>query len=1049
MKKLYLLGGIILTGAFAVTLSGLGLKSDPATSYQPRNVNSEMNTWGGASGYYKAIMANPETGEIKPAYLSDVKKSIKQSHKKTEDGLGLKFTSIGPDNVAGRTRAMLVDRDNNQLIYAGGVSGGLYVSKDGAGSWKLHDDFANNTGQSAIISCMLQAGNGDLYVGTGSSFDGTGQGGIAWPGKGVWVSRDGGETFSILESTRPDVAVGLGARWHAVNRLAEDKTTGRLYAATQAGLQISDDQGTSWLPAFSTGPTLVPVDDVVLTASAVVAVIDGRVYRSESGDPGTFKDVTANGFVNIPAGGEGFGRIVLAVAPSDRNIIYAAVAERVDEGFRIASQLNGVYKSTNSGFQWTRIQERIPKDDYFTPLYPQGIYNLALGVFPDNPDRVWLGGVELWEIFGGVKRVAFESYSDFSDKYIHADKHYFEFDPNYSQNRTLYVCSDGGISKSTDGGNTFRVVNKGYVTGQYYSVAFSAGEDSYVIGGMQDNGTYLITGKNENDPKVASLVMGNDGLDCEVSQIAPYYFVTSQYSLMVRIETSGIDNGNLPRKELSYPYTDDDMRPSGTGHFFTMVKLWESADDPNSKDVILFENMANQVLVENGDGVAREFSKELTSVQESGRIIPGTVKIMAGTKEVLSETNGTFEGSGTGTVEYLADNSIRVYFKLNSAPAFGLPVRAEFEVAYESNDVLNLRSATAGIPFTHTLSSDLEVGDEIEVRDPVQSLIALSVGDTNDNALQGVAIARGPLKLVEGYLDWGEWTNTGEVTCAEFTPDGNHLFVGTINGSIYRFSNLNEFYGKDDEDKVEQLLLFTQSGQAVTGISIDHKNPNNVIATFGNYGKDDHVFLSDHALSTPADFNSIQNELPPFPVYDAEFDINDPNIVVLGTEYGVWATENVHEAAVVWTDENLLSNGLTYVPVYDVRQQKLGPKEAKNHYQYFIATHGRGLWKSTSLVELSNDDVADDSRADHMQLGVYPNPARDRVSIDVSLKSNTEVNLSVIDLNGRVVLMSNEGRMTAGQQTIQFDVSSLRAGTYLVMLEQGGERSVSKLSVIK
>ena len=72
---------------------------------------------------------------------------------------------MGPDNVGGRTRAILIDKDNSNLIYAGGVSGGLWKSNNAGLTWNIIPGTDQLEFSGVVSTC--QTSNGDIYFGTG------------------------------------------------------------------------------------------------------------------------------------------------------------------------------------------------------------------------------------------------------------------------------------------------------------------------------------------------------------------------------------------------------------------------------------------------------------------------------------------------------------------------------------------------------------------------------------------------------------------------------------------------------------------------------------------------------------------------------------------------------------------------------------------------------------------------------------------------------------------------------------------------------------------
>ncbi|RMG94898.1 MAG: exo-alpha-sialidase, partial [Chloroflexi bacterium] len=242
-----------------------------------------------AMEYLHQIRANSQTGELD---LADVYRArqqmmeqrIRQQSMKSSAALQLEWEELGPDNVGGRTRAILVDRNNPSRVYAGGVSGGLFCSDNGGLSWKLHPDNVNfgHLG----ISCMAQASNGDIYFGTGEYFAyGDGHtNSMAFIGEGIYKSTDGGQTFQHLPSTTPSVSNSRSAEWAFVNELAiHPMDDNYVYAATNRGLRISNDAGATWnvIPNLDVG-TNNNCSEVVVGGNGVIyASINNQYYRSE------------------------------------------------------------------------------------------------------------------------------------------------------------------------------------------------------------------------------------------------------------------------------------------------------------------------------------------------------------------------------------------------------------------------------------------------------------------------------------------------------------------------------------------------------------------------------------------------------------------------------------------------------------------------------------------------------------------------------------------------------------------------------------------------
>ena len=140
----------------------------------------------------------------------------------------LTWDALGPDNQGGRTRAILIDKDDRNLMFTGSVAGGMYRSTNRGNSWEYMDNYP---GFSAISS-IVQSADGTIYVGTGEGFASyQSPTGVSFtpaaPGNGVWKSSDRGQTWEFLSSTAYYSPGASGVEnvtnpggWAIVNRLA-------------------------------------------------------------------------------------------------------------------------------------------------------------------------------------------------------------------------------------------------------------------------------------------------------------------------------------------------------------------------------------------------------------------------------------------------------------------------------------------------------------------------------------------------------------------------------------------------------------------------------------------------------------------------------------------------------------------------------------------------------------------------------------------------------------------------------------------------------------
>ncbi|MFN4111672.1 MAG: WD40/YVTN/BNR-like repeat-containing protein, partial [Ignavibacteria bacterium] len=107
----------------------------------------------------------------------------------------LNWTKLGPTNMAGRVRSIVIDYTNPSILYTGSVSGGVWKSTNEGQSWfPLKDNMENL----AIASLVMDPSNNNIiYAGTGEGFYNL----DAIRGNGIFKTTDAGQTWTQLSST--------------------------------------------------------------------------------------------------------------------------------------------------------------------------------------------------------------------------------------------------------------------------------------------------------------------------------------------------------------------------------------------------------------------------------------------------------------------------------------------------------------------------------------------------------------------------------------------------------------------------------------------------------------------------------------------------------------------------------------------------------------------------------------------------------------------------------------------------------------------------------
>lgn len=959
----------VLTGITLLTLSATGTFNNQA-SQVPNAVN---DGYAAAVEYLASLKNNQVTGTIDP---DDVIAAEQMSLKSSGLGVGIEWEAGGPDNFAGRTRALIFDkRDQNfNTLYAASVSGGLWKSTTGGIFWEP----VQGTENIMNITCMIQAANGKIYVGTGETF--SVHRFAAFPGfmgNGIYVSDDG-VNFSSLPSTVP-VLNDTTSTWAYVSRIAVHPTNEQvIFAATNTGLKYSADGGNTWVNAkTSAGAELTgPSTDVKIGPDGVTAAsVNNMVYISATGLFDQFENVSTGTTTTLPFAS--IARAELAIAPQNPNVIYAVVVRGVPS----YGQLENIYKSSDKGGSWRVVG---PGGSTFFNVFGAdnvGDYANTLIVHPNNPDIIYLGGKNLWK-GTKIQEDGFFEWKNMTGSALwfnNSNHHSYAFKPN--DPGTLYIGTDRGIYRSVNNLVSFQNMNRNYMTEQCYSVAFNTGKR--ILAGTQSNGVIFISESGNTDKQAVRI---DENFALNGGQVA--MSVINQRAL---IWSTAVPTASVA---AAVPiYRSDDLGATVSLHAFHPVSTtirnfqpamlhWESLNYPQSRDSVTY------------------FTEE--------------------------------------------------------------PLSAGTEVW--------VRSANSRYPFRYTLPTALASGDSLRVKDIIASRLFYGLRTTN--TAYGVFMTKAAVQFTSAATWFRILNPVSTPQSFAISKDGNYFWVGTNNGRLYRLGNLHNAYNTatasititsgnvqvpNPDYVIDTMTInFPQiHGRVITGIAVDPQDANHVIITLGNYGNDVYVYRSTNALSANPTFTSVQGNLPKMPVYSALIEMNDPNIVILGTERGIWTTTNINSPN--WTKE---SGSMGDVAVFQIKQQLMNAPSitvpvdetnfetfpgVDNYGKIYAATFGRGVFKTTRFVGIN--ELPNNINPGQARLHVYPNPATETIFINHISERNAPVEVSILDLSGRVIKQQGFGIVKSGNHTLQMDIIGLKKGIYMIQLNEGGQVKSNKLVV--
>ncbi|HSU27460.1 MAG TPA: T9SS type A sorting domain-containing protein [Chitinophagaceae bacterium] len=441
--------------------------------------------------------------------------------------LALSWTERGPDNVGGRTRALMIDKRDasGNTVLAGSVGGGIFISKNftsGSATWSPVNDQLQNL---AITNLIQDPVNMNIMYAT------TGEGWFNADfilGQGIFKSTDGGTTWTQLPSTVDmqfiqDICIDTNGNLYVVLRNQGTNITSR-------GVQRSTDGGVSWtqvvgapLPGFDVGRS----SDLEVASNGDIYACQGifntgLVWKSSFAANGV-NTGALNTWVNItPTRTTICHRLKIAIAPSNPQRLYLLMQDSA------TSQVSAIYRSSNGGNTWDSLAAPGALNN---GANSQCWYNLASAVDPNNADVLVVGGLNL-----AKSTNAGDSWTTITTSgTVHVDHHIVL----YNGSSKLLNGNDGGIyySDNIDQPNPlFTMKNTGYNVTQYYGCDVHPTNVNYFLAGAQDNGTQEFTTAGINSTVNAT---GGDGGFCHIDQTNGLLQITSNTNNRYNFSTNG------------------------------------------------------------------------------------------------------------------------------------------------------------------------------------------------------------------------------------------------------------------------------------------------------------------------------------------------------------------------------------------------------------------------------------------------------------------------------------------------------------------------------
>lgn len=469
----------------------------------------------------------------------------------------VKFRNIGPTVMSGRVDDLDVNPDDPTEFYVAYATGGLWHTTNNGLSFTSIFDSEDVIG---IGDIAVDWKNRTIWVGTGEVNSSR----SSYAGLGMYKSNNNGKTWQYL---------GLPESHHIgkVQLHPTDTNTawvavlGHLYSSNkERGVYKTTDGGATWRQTLSidenTGVVdmdINPVNPNELYAAAWYRTRSAWNFEEGGKTSGIYKSTDGgNTWQLITKGGSGFatgdglGRIGIAVYPKNPQIVYAVLdnqkakpdTARKDSAVYALAELKGlskeefaglderkldtllkrsritkytarslkemvasnkfrptvlfeylnvstgfeanpigaeVYRSDNGGQTWRKTNEKeIPI--FFT----YGYYFSKIYVSPYNENKVYVLGFSSQLSTDGGK-----TWKNMDKPNVHADHHALWVNPKRDSH--LINGNDGGVNITYDNGENWFKANTPPV-GQFYAITVDNARPYNVYGGLQDNGVWYL-----------------------------------------------------------------------------------------------------------------------------------------------------------------------------------------------------------------------------------------------------------------------------------------------------------------------------------------------------------------------------------------------------------------------------------------------------------------------------------------------------------------------------------------------------------------------------
>ncbi|PQJ82572.1 T9SS type A sorting domain-containing protein [Polaribacter glomeratus] len=983
------------------------------------------------------LTMNPELGRPTPIKVAELQKelSLTQNYFSRSPGsaIGNDWVERGPNNVGGRTRAVMFDPNDasDNTVFAGGVSGGLWKNTniaDANSVWQRVGIPENLT----VSTITFDPNNKQVfYVGTGESYVGHTDGSAN--GDGIWKSTDGGATWSNIFGGNTGVSFFVSSSNMTVTSPSTIAGNYQSFPTTNFGPVITSKISAGFILASDTSgnPTegctsfggnatgkiaLVRRGDcsfVIKVKNAqnagAVAVI---VMNNVSGEP-------------IPMGGEDATITIPAVMISKENgdLMEAALASGAVSGS--LNPASGTFTATVvPGIQ--HINDiKIRNNGGVSEIYVAA----ADALYGSSNATTTIGGLS----YGLYKSVnGGNSWSEINLPLTANGNKHCPNDIEIGANGKIWLAttrsklfSDGGgeIFSSTDG-NTF---TKAYtvVGGIRTQIAVSStvADKIYVLAELAEG----VTIKKSTDGFKVSFLTQNKALPNDADTgITAADFTRGQafYDLLLEVDPNN--------DEIVYAGGIDLFKSTNGASAWTQFSHWYGGfgfqEVHADQHIAAFgHNDSKKVVFGNDGGVAYTANGGTTTVERTNGLVTSqfyTLGVGPTTAFTGDYIAGGLQDNGTQLIQdgntSATDSATEIYGGDGAYTFFDQDGTDRYIIRnYVYNDGINLYNFDG--PNVTINSEDTGAGSFINPQglDSNLDILYSNYSSGGVSVIKRYSGIKSTATLTKTDLTNALLTNRPTAfTISTYTKTSSTVLVGTLLGDILLIENANT--ATPTWTSLDKNILVGSVSDVEYG-----QSENDIFVTMHNYGVNNIWYTNDKG----ATWKAKDGNLPDLPVKAILQNPLNLEEVIIGTELGVWFTSNFSSDSPVWQTS---FNGMSNVKVLDL--------DLRDDNMVFAATHGRGIFSGQFKAGTLNVNTEIFATS---KVKVFPTISNGEVFV-TSAKNIDKTELNVYNLVGQKV---HSEIINISNAKKRLNLSGLKPGMYLVKMNKGGMKTSQKIII--